>query len=89
MSQSRTVGTRRSIYELVDQRENGAPGALDTLMKAWSGILLTDTLDGDDGAIPDGDVGGERPNDQRGAGGVGNGLRCVDGHREWPPPASA
>ena len=37
--------------------------------------LLTDTVVGDDGAIEDGDVGCERPNDQRGAGGVGNGLR--------------
>jgi hypothetical protein len=35
--------------------------------------LLTDTLDGDGGAIEDGDRGCERPNDQRGAGGVGNG----------------
>jgi hypothetical protein len=35
--------------------------------------VLTDTLDGDDRVIEDGDVGGERPNDQRGAGGVGNG----------------
>src|SRR5450755_476908 len=33
-------------------------------------LLLTDTLDGDGGAIEDGDRGGERPNDQRGAGGV-------------------
>ena len=38
-------------------------------------LLLTDTVVGDDGAIEDGDVGCERPNDQRGAGGVGNGLR--------------
>jgi hypothetical protein len=37
--------------------------------------VLTDTLDGDDGAIEDGDVGGERPNDQRGGGGIGNGVR--------------
>jgi hypothetical protein len=36
-------------------------------------VVLTDTLNGDDGAIEDGDRGGERPNDQRGAGGVGNG----------------
>ncbi len=27
--------------------------------------LLTDTLDGDDGAIEDGDLGDKRPNDQR------------------------
>jgi hypothetical protein len=27
--------------------------------------VLTDTLDGDDGAIVDGDVGDVRPNDQR------------------------
>jgi hypothetical protein len=33
--------------------------------------LSTDTLDGDDGAMEDGDLGGERPNDQRGAGGAG------------------
>jgi tetratricopeptide (TPR) repeat protein len=32
------------------------------LIQAW---VLTDTLDGDVGAIEDGDVGGERPNDQR------------------------
>jgi hypothetical protein len=32
--------------------------------------VLTDTLDGDDDAIADGDVGGERPNDQRGVAGV-------------------
>jgi hypothetical protein len=30
--------------------------------------VLTDTQDGDEGAIEDGDVGGERPNDQRSAG---------------------
>ena len=35
--------------------------------------LLTDTLDGDGAAIEDGDRGGERPNDQMGAG-WGNGL---------------
>jgi hypothetical protein len=29
---------------------------------------LTDTQDGDDGAIEDGDLGDERPNDQRGVG---------------------
>jgi hypothetical protein len=28
-------------------------------------MMLTDTLDGDDGVIEDGDLGGERPNDQR------------------------
>jgi hypothetical protein len=36
-------------------------------------LLLTDTLDGDDGAIEDGDRVGERPNDQRGAVASGNG----------------
>ena len=36
--------------------------------------LLTDTQDGDDGAIEDGDLGGERPNDQR-VRRVGNGLQ--------------
>ena len=36
-------------------------------------LLLTDTLDGDGAAIEDGDRGGERPNDQMGAG-WGNGL---------------
>jgi hypothetical protein len=35
---------------------------------------LTDRQDGDDDAIEDGDLGGERPNDRRG-GWVGNGLR--------------
>ncbi len=30
---------------------------------------MTDTLDGDDGAIQGGDLGGERPNDQRGPNG--------------------
>jgi hypothetical protein len=47
-----------------------AVGSQGTVPLGW---VLTDTLDGDDGAIEDGDVGGERPNDQRGAGGVGNG----------------
>jgi hypothetical protein len=41
--------------------------------------LLTDTLDGDDGAIGDGDRGDERPNDQRGGGGAGNGLAMKSG----------
>jgi hypothetical protein len=40
-------------------------------------LVLTDTLVGDDGAIEDGDVGSERPNDQRGAGGVG--TACDEG----------
>jgi tyrosinase len=30
--------SRRSIYDLVDDRENGKPEALDTLMRAWKGI---------------------------------------------------
>jgi tyrosinase len=38
MSQSDTVGTRRSIYELMDERENGEPEALDAVMRAWKGI---------------------------------------------------
>jgi hypothetical protein len=35
------------------------------------GPVLTDTQDGDDGVIQDGDRGGERPNDQRVVGEVG------------------
>jgi hypothetical protein len=37
-----------------------------------------DTLDGDGGAMEDGDVGGERPNDRRGGGG-GGGIGGDDG----------
>jgi tyrosinase len=33
-----TLGTRRSIYELVDDRDNGKPEELDALMRAWKGI---------------------------------------------------
>jgi tyrosinase len=38
MSQPDTVGTRRSIYDLMDERQNGKPEALDALMTAWKGI---------------------------------------------------
>jgi tyrosinase len=38
MSQPDTVGTRRSIYDLMDERQNGKPEALDALMRAWKGI---------------------------------------------------
>ena len=51
------------------------PGRPRGRVEGYTEGLLTDTVVGDDGAIEDGDVGCERPNDQRGAGGVGNGLR--------------
>jgi hypothetical protein len=58
--------------------------AVRLLLRIWSqrvgfDPLLTDTLDGDDGAIEDGDVGGKRPNDQR----VRAGLEtaCIEGRR--------
>jgi tyrosinase len=38
VSQPDTLGTRRSIYALMDDRENGKPEALDALMTAWKGI---------------------------------------------------
>jgi tyrosinase len=38
MSQPDTIGTRRSIYELMDERDNGEPEALDAVMRAWKGI---------------------------------------------------
>jgi len=38
LSQPDTLGTRRSIYDLVDDRENGKPEALDALIWAWKGI---------------------------------------------------
>jgi hypothetical protein len=50
-----------------------APGVASTAF--IQAFLLTDTQDGDGGAIEDGDLGGERPNDQRVLGGVGNDLR--------------
>jgi tyrosinase len=38
VSRPDTFGTRRSIYDLMDERENGRPEALDALMTAWKGI---------------------------------------------------
>ena len=38
MSGLDTLGNRRSIYDLMDDRENGRPEALDALMTAWKGI---------------------------------------------------
>ena len=45
MSQPDTLSTRRSIYDLVEERDNGRPEALDALMTAWKGIQ---DLDPDD-----------------------------------------
>jgi len=41
--------------------------SIDRLRAHWG--LLTDIQDGDGGVTLDGDVGSERPNDQRGSGG--------------------
>jgi tyrosinase len=38
VSQPESLSTRRSIYDLVDDRENGKPEVLDALMTAWKGI---------------------------------------------------
>ncbi len=38
MSETDTLGFRRSIYELMDDREHGKPEALDAVMTAWKGI---------------------------------------------------
>ena len=45
MSQPDTLGTRRSIYDLMDDRANGKPEALDALMTAWQGIQALDSND--------------------------------------------
>jgi hypothetical protein len=49
---------RYRLVPLLDRAKSGIAGA-------EPGLLLTDTLDGDDGVILDGDRGDERPNDQR------------------------
>ena len=38
MSQPDTLSTRRSIYDLLEEHDNGKPEALDALMTAWKGI---------------------------------------------------
>jgi hypothetical protein len=70
----RTVPSRVGIPH--DKNPHGGIHSARSLGAAMSGVaaldpLSTDTLDGDDGAMEDGDLGGERPNDQRGAGGAG------------------
>ena len=58
------TGIRRSIYDLVDDRDNGNPEPLDTLMKAWKGIQDRDPDDPDSFFV----IGGFHGEPFRGAG---------------------
>jgi tyrosinase len=72
VSQPDTLGTRRSIYDLVDDRENGKPEALDALMTAWKGIQDLEPDDPNSFFV----IGGYHGEPFRGAG-------ITDGHTWW------
>jgi tyrosinase len=66
------TGIRRSIYDLVDDRENGRPEELDALMKAWKRIQDRDPDDPDSFFV----IGGFHGEPFRGAG-------TTDGQTWW------
>lgn len=78
-----TISKRDRLYNALStkQRLDGCANSVLAFVAKALAPVLTDTLDGDDGAIGDGDLGGERPNDQRGCWRVGNGGNEGGGSR--------
>jgi len=72
VSQPDISGTRRSIYDLIDDRENGKPEALDALITAWQGIQELDSNDPNSFFV----IGGYHGEPFRGAG-------TTDGQTWW------
>ena len=72
MSRPDTIRIRRSIYDLVDDRDNGKPEALDALMTAWKGIQDLDSNDPNSFFV----IGGYHGEPFRGAG-------TTDGQTWW------